>query len=115
MRRTWGRARIQGYLEDMLAAAAPILNAGSCSDPTAFELAPGVKNFIQPGVTQWYRKPLVLPAGTSLIHVWAAFEYRIELGKISQLLARLLPEASREVRGKDHIDYTVRRSFAIES
>jgi hypothetical protein len=37
-------------------------------------------NFIQPGVTQRYRKPLAFPADTDLVHIWGAFEYNIKVG-----------------------------------
>jgi hypothetical protein len=55
-------------------------------DSTFHEFAPNLRGFIQPGVTQWYRKPLALPAETNLIHVWAAFEYHIQVGRITRHL-----------------------------
>lgn len=66
--------------------------------------------FIQPGVTQWYRKPLALPADTCLIHVWARFEYQLAVGSATILIAKLL----RQPRGPNPTEYTVRRTFAIE-
>lgn len=45
------------------------------------------RRFIQPGVTQFYRKPLVFDAGTCLIHVRAMFEYDIRVGRITNFLA----------------------------
>lgn len=65
--------------------------------------------FIQPGVTQWYRKPLALPADTSLIHVWGRFEYQLAVGKVTIFIARIL----RQPRGPNPTEYTVRRTFAI--
>ncbi len=66
--------------------------------------------FIQPGVTQWYRKPLALPADTCLIHVWARFEYQLAVGSATILIAKLL----RQPRGPNPTEYMVRRTFAIE-
>jgi hypothetical protein len=56
------------------------------------------KRFIQPGVTQWYRKPLVFPTNTCLITVWGAFEYELSVGWVTNFLA------SR---------YAVRHTFAV--
>ena len=77
---------------------------------SAFEFAPGLRNYIQPGVTQWYRKPLMVPTETSLIHVWAAFEYHIEVGRISRFLARFLVHS---VEKSGVVPYTVRRTFTV--
>jgi hypothetical protein len=68
------------------------------------------KRFIQPGVTQWYRKPVALPANTCLIHVWGRFEYEISAGKITGFLARFLGQPY----GENPIHYMVRRTFAID-
>jgi len=69
------------------------------------------RNFIQPGVTQYYRKPLALPAEADLIHVWCAFEYHIEIGRVSWALARLVTSRPKE----KIVDYTVRRTFTSGS
>jgi len=66
------------------------------------------RNFIQPGVTQYYRKPLALPAEADLVHVWCAFEYHIDIGRVSWALARFV---TSRPKGKI-VDYTVRRTFA---
>jgi hypothetical protein len=71
-----------------------------------------MRNFIQPGVTQWYRKPLAIPAEASVIHIWAAFEYRGHLGVISRFLAKLLLQPPEE---RESVTYTVRRTFAVSS
>jgi hypothetical protein len=66
-----------------------------------------VENYIQPGVTQWYRKPLVIPADVHLVHIWAAFDYHIRVGLITWFLARLITG-----RPKDRVvKYNVRRTF----
>lgn len=75
---------------------------------SAFYLAEGQYNFIQPGVTQWYRKPLAFPGDTSLIHVWGAFKYHTEAGKINQFLARFSQQRPEPV-----VIYTARRTFAM--
>jgi hypothetical protein len=75
---------------------------------SAFYLAEGQHNFIQPGVTQWYRKPLAFPGDASLIHVWAAFTYHTEAGKINHFLARLTQQRPEPV-----VIYTARRTFAM--
>ena len=67
------------------------------------------KRFIQPGVTQWYRKPLAFPANTCLISVWGQFEYVLQAGKITKFLAALL----REPRETNPIPYAVRRTFTL--
>jgi hypothetical protein len=67
--------------------------------------------FIQPGVTQIYRKPLTVPGEAVLIHVWAAFEYRIPVGPLSGLLARILIHHAETPR---RLDYTIRRTFAVD-
>lgn len=67
------------------------------------------RRFIQPGVTQWYRKPVALPANTCLIHVWGRFEYELSAGKISEFVGRLL----RQPHEENPIPYVVRRTFII--
>lgn len=67
------------------------------------------ERFIQPGVTQWYRKPVAFPVNTCLIHVWGYFDYELSAGNITKFLAKFLPEPQREER----IEYVVRRTFTI--
>lgn len=67
------------------------------------------RNFIQPGVTQWYRMPLAFPEDTQLVHVWAAFEYHIQVGRLGWFLASLLTERP----DKRIVLYTVRRTFDV--
>jgi hypothetical protein len=75
---------------------------------SAIYLAKDQHNFIQPGVTQWYRKPLAFPGDASLIHVWGAFSYHTEAGKISQFLARFSQRRLEPV-----VIYTARRTYAM--
>jgi hypothetical protein len=48
-----------------------------------------VRNYIQPGVTQWYRKPFVLDRDVELVDVSAKFDYHIKSGPITWFLAGL--------------------------
>jgi hypothetical protein len=66
--------------------------------------------FIQPKVTQWYRKPIMVPADAVLIHIWAAFEYRTEVGRIGHALARIFAQPAGR---RDVVNYAVRRTFAV--
>jgi hypothetical protein len=66
-----------------------------------------VENYIQPGVTQWYRKPLVIHADAHLVHIWAAFDYHIRVGPIMWLLARLITGRPKH----RVVAYNVRRTF----
>jgi hypothetical protein len=68
------------------------------------------KRFIQPAITQWYRKPLVLPPDTCLIHLWGRFEYEISVSAVTSFFARFLWEPRA---AKDPTSYAVRRTFAI--
>lgn len=75
-----------------------------------FLVAPRARgNFIQPDVTQRYRKPLLLPGDASIVHVWGAFDYRIEVGRVTWFLARLFSQRPQE----QIVDYTVRRTFPV--
>jgi hypothetical protein len=67
--------------------------------------------FIQPGVTQVYRKPLTVPGEAALIHVWAAFEYQLSVGPLTRRLAKIL---IYHAETPEHLDYTVRRTFAVD-
>jgi hypothetical protein len=66
--------------------------------------------FIQPEVTQWYRKPLMVPADAVLVTVWAAFEYHTDVGPISRMLAKVL---SQPAARQGMVKYTVRRTFGL--
>jgi hypothetical protein len=68
--------------------------------------------FVQPGVTQMYRKPLAVPGEAVLIHVWAAFEYRLPVRRFGRMLARLFIHHGKT---PTRLDYTVRRTFSVDS
>jgi hypothetical protein len=67
--------------------------------------------FIQPGVTQIYRKPLAVPSDAVLIHVWAAFNYHIPVGRIRRWLAKILIHHQKM---PEQLKYTVRRTFTLD-
>ena len=69
----------------------------------------GARNYIQPGVTQWYRKPFVLDGDVELTDVSAKFDYHIEVGPITWFLARL--SISRP--GKRVVPYNARKTFYV--
>jgi hypothetical protein len=69
------------------------------------------RSFIQPGVTQIYRKPLAVPGDAVLIHVWAAFEYHLPVGPLTRLLARILIHHADTPK---QLNYTVRRTFSVD-
>ena len=86
--------------------------------------------FIQPGVTQWYRKPLSLPGDVDLINVRAEFLYEMQLGRVRKYIAKVaLPElreqkpgpaeqepgpAGKKLAHNRTIRYTVRRTFSVD-
>jgi hypothetical protein len=72
-------------------------------------LAAEQRNFIQPGVTQWYRKPLTLPGHLGLVQVWGAFEYYFHVGFVSRFAA----EVTRQVRAPSPVIFTVRKTFDV--
>jgi hypothetical protein len=73
------------------------------------QLAAGQKNFIQPGVTQRYRKPLALPADLGLVHIWGAFDYHFRVGTFGGFVSRI----TRQARDASPRPYTVRRTFSV--
>lgn len=84
------------------------------------------RTFIQPGEVQRYRKPIVLPAMTQLVHVWGRFDYHIQLGAVTKFLSGWLarpPKGQLVFReGRPELDFdwrqgfqnhTVRRTFSV--
>ena len=92
------RCRIRYSLADESGVAPEARNQGPPEEPNFTHRLPAEgfffldrgRRFIQPGVTQWYRKPLVFPANTCLISVWGRFEYEPSAGKVTEVLANLL-------------------------
>jgi hypothetical protein len=72
------------------------------------------RTFVQPGTTQIYRKPIVLPSGAQLIHVWGAFDYRIEMSWASKRLVGIVNTPPRDLDWRDGVEnHTVRRTFKV--
>jgi len=70
------------------------------------------RTFIPPGVTQHYRKPIAIPGTPTLIHIWGAFSYRIEVGRISRLLVNLIAKPPSDFDWQSGMVHTtVRRTF----
>jgi hypothetical protein len=72
-------------------------------------VAGAVRNYIQPGVTQWYRKPFVLDRDVELADVSAKFDYHIKVGSITWFLARL----SIGRPDKREVPYNARQTFYV--
>jgi hypothetical protein len=92
------------------------------SDPreTANAVHPGwlelvrERTFIQPGVTQDYRKPIVLPTATQLVHIWGAFDYQINTGRATRFLIKWLAAPPGNLDWRDGVEnHTARRTFLI--
>lgn len=72
------------------------------------------RTFIQPGVTQHYRKPVSLPADAQLVHIWASFDYYIEMSRATRFLIRWLAAPPKTLDWRCGIsNHTVRRTFLI--
>jgi hypothetical protein len=72
------------------------------------------RTFIQPGVVQYYRKPVALPENTQLVHIWGAFDYHIQLGRVTRFLIRLLASPPKTLDWRYGImNHTVRRTFYV--
>ena len=70
------------------------------------------RTFVQPGVVQHYRKPIAIQGSPTLVHVWGAFNYRIELGWITKLLIGWLAAPPKDLDWRNGIEnFTVRRTF----
>jgi hypothetical protein len=90
--------------------------ADKAMKPSDWLLLVGPRTFIQPGVTQRYRKPIALPATTQLVHIWGAFDYRIELGRLTRMLVGLFAPPPKDLDWREGVsNHTVRRTFYIDS
>jgi hypothetical protein len=71
--------------------------------------------FIQPGVTQHYRKPIMLPAEAQVLHVWGSFDYEIKVTGLARLLLPLATPAPPDVDMRQGVaNHTVRRTFSLD-
>jgi hypothetical protein len=72
------------------------------------------RTFIQPGVTQRYRKPIVMPVEAQVLHVWGSFDYRIETKGLTRVLIGLAARPPRDIDWRQGIrNHTVRRTFSL--
>jgi hypothetical protein len=70
--------------------------------------------FIQPGVTQHYRKPIMLPAEAQVLHVWGSFDYEIRVTGLARLLLPLAAPTPPDVDIREGVaNHTVRRTFCL--
>jgi hypothetical protein len=70
------------------------------------------RTFIQPGVTQRYRKPIQLPAGVEVLNVLGSFDYRIETKGLTRVLLGLAAQPPTDMDWREGIrHHTIRRSF----
>ena len=97
-----------GVLQNLLGAAVALLVAGA-GGYLPYALRRAVYPFVESTSTSPASTPVPLDA--VLVHAWAAFDYRIEAGRLTWALARLLVErpASRSVL------HSVRRTFFAPS
>lgn len=73
------------------------------------------RRFIQPGVIQRYRKPIVLPSTTELVDVLAATDYGISLGPISKGLVWLFARPPRDFDWRQGVsNHTARRTVPVK-
>lgn len=72
------------------------------------------RTFVQPGATQIYRKPIILPQQAHLLHVWGAFDYRIEMSRASKWLVGVFNKPPPGVDWRNGVtNHTVRRTFKV--
>jgi hypothetical protein len=72
------------------------------------------RTFIQPGVTQRYRKPIVMPLEAQVLHVWGSFDYRIETKGLTRALIGLAAQPPTDLDWREGIrNHTVRRTFSF--
>jgi hypothetical protein len=82
--------------------------------PLAWCTIVGPRTFIQPGVTQHYRKPIALPADTQVVHVWGAFDYQIKLGRLTSLLVGWLAPPPETLDWRKGVkNHTVRHTVSV--
>jgi hypothetical protein len=87
------------------------------ADPLAdWAVLVGSRTFIQPGVTQPYRKPLALPADTLLVHIWGSFDYKIDQGRFTNFLIGKLAAPPKGLDWRTGVRFhTVRRTFSVDA
>ncbi|WP_405927304.1 hypothetical protein [Streptomyces sp. NBC_00035] len=91
----------------------------------AHGLAPGdaidlveERTFVEPAVTQRYGLPVALPTAVQIVDILGLFDYRIDLGKPTNLLIQLFARPSKKLEldwRKGIRDHTARRTFFVGS
>ncbi|MFE2288988.1 hypothetical protein ACFXDJ_33065 [Streptomyces sp. NPDC059443] len=74
------------------------------------------RTFVQPAVTQRYGVPVALPAAVQIVDILGLFDYRIDLGKPTNLLIQLFARPSKKLEldwRKGIRDHTARRTFRV--
>ena len=72
------------------------------------------RTFIQPGVTQRYRKPIQLPIEVQVLNILGSFDYRIETKGLTRALLGLAAQPPTDMDWREGIrHHTVRRSFSV--
>jgi len=72
------------------------------------------RTFIQPGVTQRYRKPIQLPVEVEVLNVLGSFDYRIQTKGLTRALLGLAAQPPTDMDWREGIrHHTVRRSFSV--
>lgn len=72
------------------------------------------RTFVQPGVTQKYRKPVLLPAETAVVNILGSFDYRVEIGPVTRLLVGVFARPPRDMDWRSGIsNHTVRRTVGL--
>jgi hypothetical protein len=74
------------------------------------------RTFVQPGVTQRYRKPIATPVGVVLLDVVGSFDYRIEIGGITYFLIGIFARPPKDLDWRKGISkHTARRMISISA
>jgi len=72
------------------------------------------RTFVQPGVAQRYRKPVAMPATVQLLDVLGSFDYRIEVGRTTNILVWLFARPPKDIDWRKGIrNHTARRTFCV--
>jgi hypothetical protein len=72
------------------------------------------RTFVQPSVTQNYRRPVLLPSSATVINILGSLDYRIEIGPVTRTLVRLFARPPKDIDWRKGITgHTARRTFHI--
>lgn len=72
------------------------------------------RTFVQPGVSQRYRHPVALPAGTRVVDLLGAFDYRLQVGPVTGFLIGLFARPPKDLDWRRGVrNHTGRRVVAV--